>query len=171
HGGLFQFVGILCVLIECAVNNVGPLYDLRHRCGIEPEALLGYRGQELGTGAEAGIVELAVALVLFKMFGVSGRQKRALVMIEPPGDFRRAGVLEIDDGIFPAVEFGFIEERTGTVQQSAENEVGILPNALLIETRKQGGRAGTVETLIVIEDFDFQTVSISGCAAWLTEYR
>ena len=38
------------------------------------------------------------------MLGISGRQERALVVVEPPSDFGRVRVLKIDDGIFVAIE-------------------------------------------------------------------
>ena len=41
---------------------------------------------------------------LAEMLGVFGRQERALMMIEPPGEPRVGGVLEIDNGVLVAVE-------------------------------------------------------------------
>ena len=35
---------------------------------------------------------------------VGGREERALVMVEPPGQLRRVGIFEIDDGVLVAVE-------------------------------------------------------------------
>ena len=82
-------------------------------------------------------------------------------MVEPPGNFGRTRVLEINDGILVAIKFGFIKKRSGAMQQSAENELRIFANALLIKTRKQGGRAGPIEALVVIKDFDSQSAAIS----------
>ena len=57
-------------------------------------------------------------------------------MVEPPGDFGRAGVFEVDDGILVAVELIFVEQRPGTVDQAGEDEVGIAANAFAIEAGK-----------------------------------
>ena len=57
-------------------------------------------------------------------------------MVEPPGNFGRTGVFEIDDGILVAVELIFVEQRPGTVDQAGEDEVGIAANALAIEAGK-----------------------------------
>jgi hypothetical protein len=77
-------------------------------------------------------------------------------MVEPPGNFRGAGILEVDDGILVAIEFCFVEERSSPVQQPAENEFRVVANSLPVETRKQGRRAGAVKTLVVVEDLDSQ---------------
>jgi hypothetical protein len=44
------------------------------------------------------------AAILAEVFRIGGRQEGALVMVKPPSDARRAGILEIDNGIFIAVE-------------------------------------------------------------------
>ena len=43
-------------------------------------------------------------MILAKMLGIFGRQKSALMMIEPPGQTRIARVLEVDDGILVAIK-------------------------------------------------------------------
>jgi hypothetical protein len=42
--------------------------------------------------------------ILAEMLGVGRSKKGALVMVKPPCHARRAGIFEIDDGIFVAVE-------------------------------------------------------------------
>jgi hypothetical protein len=76
-------------------------------------------------------------------------------MVEPPSDFGRTGVLEIDDGIFVAVEMRFIKERSRAMQQAGEDEGGVLANALPIKTREERGGASSVETLVVVENSNF----------------
>ena len=98
------------------------MHQVGYRRGIETEALLGDHGDETGAGFEIGIVELAIALVLLEVGGVGGSQECALVMIEPPGDFGRAGILEVDDGVFVAIELLFIEQCAGAMQQAGEDE-------------------------------------------------
>jgi hypothetical protein len=77
-------------------------------------------------------------------------------MVEPPSDFGRTGVLEIDDGIFVAVEMRFIKERSRAMQQAGEDEGGVLANALAVKPGEECGGASSVETLVVVKDSDFQ---------------
>jgi hypothetical protein len=76
----------------------------------------------------------------------------ALVVVKPPGNPGRTGVLEIDDGILLTIEFLFVEQRAGAVDQAGENEIGVPANALAIEAGKQGGGGSPVEAFVVIED-------------------
>jgi len=46
---------------------------------------------------------------------VSWSQEGALVMIEPPSDLGRTGILEIHNGIFIAIEMLFIKKCAGAV--------------------------------------------------------
>ena len=39
-------------------------------------------------------------------------------MIEPPGDVRRGGVLEVDDGVLVAGELALVKERAGAMDQA-----------------------------------------------------
>ena len=73
-------------------------------------------------------------------------------MIEPPGDFRRAGVFEIYYGVLIAIELLLIKERAGAVQEARVDEVYIAADALPEETGEEGGGAGAVETFVVVED-------------------
>src|SRR5262249_23728498 len=95
---------------------------------------------ETRAGFEVWIVKLAIALVLLKMCGVFRRQERALMMIEPPGDLRRAGVLEIHDSVLVAIELLFIEQSAGTVQQPGKYELRLATHALPVKTGEQSGR-------------------------------
>ena len=83
-----------------------------------------------------GIVKLPVALVLLEVLSIGGREEGALVMVEPPGNFGRTGIFEIDDGVLFAIEFLFIEQRTGAMNEASELEVGVLANALAVEAGK-----------------------------------
>ena len=101
--------------------------------GIEAEALLRDHGDEAGAGLEIRIVKLAIALVLLEVLGVGGREECTLVMVEPPGDFWRTGILEVDDSVLVAVELIFIEQRSGAVDQAGEDELGVAANAFAIK--------------------------------------
>jgi hypothetical protein len=69
---------------------------------------------------------------------------------------RRAGVFEIDDGILFAVEIGFVKKTSGAMQQAGKNEAGVFTDAVAIEAGEERGGAGSVETLVVVKNSDFQ---------------
>jgi hypothetical protein len=71
--------------------------------------LLGHLGNEFRARAVIGIVELRVAGVLLEVRRVLWREKRALVMVEPPRDPRRRRIFEIDDGVLVAGEIRLVE--------------------------------------------------------------
>ena len=108
--GAFISTAVRASAIHGAINDVGPMNQISYGFGIEAETLLGNGGDEAGAGFEVGVVELAVALILLEVGRVGGRQKRAFMMVEPPGDFGRAGILEIHDGIFVAIKVVLIEQ-------------------------------------------------------------
>ncbi len=70
HGWSFHFDGGLRIRIEGAVDDVGPMHQIRNRSGIETEALLSGQRDETRARLEIGIVKLAVALVLLEMLRV-----------------------------------------------------------------------------------------------------
>src|SRR5579859_5307725 len=139
-----------------AVNDVGPVDDVGQRLGIEAELLLRDGRDELGARLEIGIVELLLALVGTELRGILWREERTQVVVEPPGDLVRAGVLEVDDGVLVAVELALVKQRTGAMDEAAELEGDVFADAVAIEAREDGGRARAVETLIVEEDPDLQ---------------
>ncbi len=152
HGRSLHFHRRLRVFVHGAIDDVGPVDQFRHRAGIEAEALFGDHGDKTGAGFEIRIVELAVALILLEVGGIGGRKKSAFVVIEPPGDFGRTGILEIDDGILVAVKLLLVEKSAGTMQQAGVDEVHIAANSFPVESGEQGGRACPVKTLVVIKD-------------------
>jgi hypothetical protein len=46
---------------------------------------------------------------VFEVSGVGRGKERALMVIEPPRDSWRTGVLEVDNGILVAIEIGLVE--------------------------------------------------------------
>src|SRR5271165_543288 len=134
------------------------MHEIGNGSGIEAEALLRDHGNKTSAGFEIGIVEFLIALIALEVCSVVGRKKCALVMVEPPCDLRRTGVLEVDDGIFVTVELGFVKQRPGAMQQAGEDEVGVGANALAIKTGEERRGTGSVETLVVVEDSDFQSM-------------
>ena len=83
--------------------------QIRDGGGIKAKTLLGYSGDKASTGFKIGIVEFAIALVLLEVGSVRRCKERALVMIEPPGNLRRARVLEIDDSVFVTIKLFLIK--------------------------------------------------------------
>ncbi len=117
HRGSLHFHRRFGVFVHGAVNDVGPFDQFRHLAGIEAKPLFGNHGNETGAGLEGRIIELAVALILLEVGGVVGRKKSAFVVIEPPGDFGRTGILEIDNGILVAIEL--VSRRTAHPRDAA----------------------------------------------------
>src|SRR5271155_5131851 len=159
HGRGLHLHRRLGIGIESAVDDVGPVHEIGYGGGVESKTLLRDHGDKTGAGFEIRIVELAIALVALKVGRVGRREKRTFVMVEPPGDLGRTGVLEIDDGIFVAVEMGFVKKRSGAMQQSGEDEVSVFANALAIKAGEERRGAGSVETLVVVEDSNFQSIA------------
>jgi len=58
-------------------------------------------------------------------------------MIEPPGDFGRRRVFEIDNRVLVAREIGFVKQRAGAMQKAGELEVNIAPDSFAVEAGKQ----------------------------------
>ncbi len=96
------------------------------------------------------LVADAIVLRVFR------REKRALVMVKPPGDLWRSGILEVDDGVLVAIKIGFIEERARAMHQAGELEVHVRPDAFAVEAGKQRGRGRPVKTFAVKKDPDLQ---------------
>ena len=161
HGRSFHFHRRLRVFVHGAVDDVGPVDQFRHRAGIEAEALFGDHGNKAGAGLEIRIVELAVALILLEVGGIGGRKKRAFVVIEPPGDFGRTGILEIDDGILVAVELLLVEKSARAMQQAGVDEVHIAADSFPVEAGEQGGRGRPVKTFVVIKHPHSQISSLT----------
>jgi hypothetical protein len=87
---------------------------------------------------------------------IVGCQEGAEVVIEPPCDFGRGRIFEVDDGVLVARKVGFVEEGSGAVHQAAKLVGGIGADALVVKAAEQGGRAGAVKTFVVIEDPNLQ---------------
>ena len=53
-----------------------------------------------------------------EVFMIRGSQKGRLMMVEPPSDFRRRGILEVDDSVFVAGKVGLVEKRACPMHQA-----------------------------------------------------
>jgi hypothetical protein len=114
----------------------------------------GARG--IGGIEKAAIRESSVCEPLLVLLLIRGSEKRAQVVIEPPGNLRRRRILEIHDGVFIACKVGFVEKRAGAVHQSVVFIFGIVRDALAMKAGKKRSRTGSVETFVVIENANLQ---------------
>src|ERR1035437_3212789 len=94
HGRSGHFYGRLGTLVERAVDDVGPVDQLRNRSGIEAIVGCANVGQKAGARGVLGIKELArtadrILLAVKKMLLICWRKERGLMVIEPPCDLRR----------------------------------------------------------------------------------
>jgi hypothetical protein len=83
------------------------------------------------------------------------------VVIEPPGNPGRGGVLEINDGIFVAGKLALVKERAGAMNQAVVLIAGAGSDTLTMEAREQRGRASSVEAFVVIKDANPQDLNSS----------
>ena len=83
------------------------------------------------------------------MFGVFGREERALVVVEPPGQPRIAGVFEIDDSVFVAVKEALFPGMFGLVGHPAEVEFGLGVEMLPVKAVKKRRGSSAIETTIM----------------------
>jgi hypothetical protein len=60
-----------------------------------------------------------------KVLGVLRSQERALMVVKPPGYVRIAGVFEIDNCVFIAVEKAVVEELRRPVSEARKNKLGV----------------------------------------------
>src|ERR1043165_5254229 len=82
------------------------------------------------------------------------------MMIEPPGEFFRRRVLEINNGILITVEHISVEEQiAGTMQQTAVRNIGVRVNPFEVKTREGGCRGHAVKAVPVIKDAKFHGVT------------
>ena len=145
HGGRGHFHGGLGALVERAVDDVGPVDQLGDGPGVEAEAGGGDIGQEAGTGDVGGVEEFArgacgVLPAALEVLLVLRRKEGGEVVIEPPGNARRSGVFEVDDGVLVAGKVGLIEERAGAVNQAVVGVLGgMAGEALAVESGKERG--------------------------------
>ena len=167
HRGRGHLDSRIGTFIFGAIHDVGPMNQLGHRSRVETVARLGDMSQKTCARSVVRIEELPscagrVALAGQKVFMILRRKECRLVVIEPPGDFGRRRIFEVDDRVFIAREFAFVEERSGAMHQPVIPVACVWRNALAMKSREQGGRASSVKTLVVIEDANSQNVDPPG---------
>src|SRR5215468_7116450 len=70
-------------------------------------------------------------------------------MVEPPGHFRRIGVLEIDDYVIVAVKQIVFPRLSGPMGHSCEMKFGARVNPLAIEAVKKRGGSGAIKAAVM----------------------
>src|SRR5207245_2324659 len=147
--GLRKFNGRLRRRILRAVNDVAPMNQVRERLGIEAELFLGDRRNQLGARFVVRLIKHARAGPFAELFRVGGRQKRALVMVEPPRQFRRIGKFEIYNYIFVAVEQPRFPGLRCAVRHSREAEFCVLVKTFAVKPVKESGGSSAIKAAIV----------------------
>lgn len=90
------------------------------------------------------------------MLRVGECEKRALMMIKPPCQFRRARILEIHDRIFIAVENVGLKRLRRFVDHSRVTEIRVCVDSLAVKPGENCRRSRAVETLVVKTNPDVQ---------------
>ena len=80
-------------------------------------------------------------------------------MVEPPGQARVRGVLEIDDGVLVAVEQAVGKKLTRRVRHPGVKEFRARVESVFQKAAEKGRRRGAVETMVVIENSDPHVLS------------
>jgi hypothetical protein len=82
------------------------------------------------------------------------------MVIEPPRDFGRGRVFEVDNRVLVTCEFALVKERSGTVNQAVIFVGGLAVDALAVEAREKGRRASPIKTLVVVEHANPQSAQL-----------
>jgi hypothetical protein len=83
------------------------------------------------------------------LLGVLRSKERALVMIEPPGYFRRIRIFEIDNDVFVAVKEAGLPWRHSAMGHARKMKFRGGVEALAIKAIEQGRRRSSVKAAIV----------------------
>src|SRR5581483_2763787 len=130
---------------------MGPMNEFFYWFSIEPKLGLGDIGDEFGAGLARRIEKLLPRSIGAKVSFIFRRQKRRLMMIEPPRQFFGGRILEIDDGVLIAIEHVSVEEYvTGPMQETAVRYFSRGMNSLLVEACESCRRGHAVKAMTVI---------------------
>src|SRR5437763_7669424 len=136
-----------------------PMNQIAQRFRIKTKFRLSDKGDEFSAGLAGCIEKLLSRFVRAKVSFILQRQKRRLMMIEPPGQLLRRRILEIDDRVFIAVKhIAFEQEVAWPMQESAIFNTGVVVNSFEIKTRERGRRGNAVKTVSVIQNAKFHKV-------------
>ncbi|HUI78714.1 MAG TPA: hypothetical protein VLY24_12385 [Bryobacteraceae bacterium] len=116
------------------------------------KAVAGHVGDEFCTRFVTWIVELAAARILAEMGGIGIVQKRTLVVVEPPGKPRVAGVFEIDDSVFIAIKERRVERLRRFVGHAGIAELRAGVHGTVNEAAEESSRRCPIKTMVVVQD-------------------
>jgi hypothetical protein len=147
--GLLQFHGRLRCRKLRAVDNVAPMNQVPQGSGLEPKLLSRGVGNQHGARLIVWFIKHMRARILLEVLRIGGSQKRALVMVEPPGHLRRIRVFEVDDYVLVAVKQIPFPRLGGPMGHSREMKFGARVNPLAIEAVKKCGGSGAIKTAVM----------------------
>src|SRR4030095_16138786 len=107
-------------------------------------------GYELGAGTVRGIVKFLAAGIGTKVGFIFHAEEAALVVIEPPGEARVAGVFEVHDGILSPVKFNIEKKLTRPMRQPFVDEIHVRADGLAVKMTEHCRRGQTVKAVIVV---------------------
>jgi hypothetical protein len=87
--------------------------------------------------------------MLTEIFRVGSIQKRALVMVKPPGHLRRIRILEIDDHVFVAVKQPIFPGLHRAVRHTREVEIRVIMEAFPVKTIENRSGSGAIKATVV----------------------
>src|SRR5580692_894810 len=149
RGRFRQLDGRLWRGVLRAIDNVTPMDQVFERLRVKAEFFLGNRGDKFCAGFIVRLVKHVWAGMTAELLGVSGREKRTLMVVEPPGHFRRVGVLEIDDGVFVAVKKAGRPWLRSTMGHTGEAELRGGIELFPVEAVEKSGGSGPIKAAVM----------------------
>ena len=89
---------------------------------------------------------------------IFGRQKRRLMMIEPPRQPLIRTIFEIDDRVLVSIELLTIKRISGTMHRRRVRDLSVRVNRRVIKFGKDRGRGDAVKAVAVIENAKFHII-------------
>ena len=87
--------------------------------------------------------------MLAEILRVGRVQKRALVMVKPPGHFRRIRILEIDDYVLVSVKQAIFPGLHRAVRHAREVEIRVSVKTFPVKTIENRGGSGAIKAAVV----------------------
>src|SRR5579875_444279 len=157
HGWFFQTDSSLRRSELSAIDDVAPFDQFGEGPGVESKFFSGNGGKKFRAGFVARVIKLLAGAVLTEVLGVGRRKEGALMVVKPPSKARRAGIFEIDDCIFVAVENSRVEGLRSAVNHATVAKFRTRVDAFAVEARKHGSRCGAIEAFVMKTDPDFHS--------------
>src|SRR6266700_7810587 len=132
--------------VASPARQVPPLTE---RLGIETEFFFCDGCNELRARLVIRLVKHARPGPLAELLGIGLCQKRALVMVEPPGHFRRIRKLEIHNHVFVAIEQLGLPWLRCPVSHPGKAELRVRVKAFAIKAVKECGGSSAIKAAIV----------------------